>query len=134
MSRFPTAAHLCAWAGIAPANHESAGKRKPAGTYKSGEWLQRALIEASWSAVRTKGSYLGAQFRQIRSRRGPNKAIVAVAHSILEACWHMLSTGQTYEDLGADYFACRRNPEAEARRLVARLRALGHEVTLAPVA
>lgn len=82
----------------------------------------------------TKGTYLAAQYRQIAARRGPNKATVAVAHTILVIAWHMLSTGQTYEDLGGDYFASRRNPEAETRRLVKRLQALGHEVSLTPAA
>jgi transposase len=134
MSRFPSPAHLCAWAGVAPANHESAGKRRPAGTRNGGLWLRRILIEAAKSASRTKNSYLGAQYRQIAARRGGNKATVAVAHSILAIAWHMLSTGQTYEDLGADYFSKRRGPEAETRRLVARLKALGHDVTITPAA
>lgn len=134
MSRFPTAGHLCAWAGVAPANYESAGKRRPAGTRQGGIWLRRALVEAAKGAARTKGSYFGAQYRQIAARRGPNKATIAVAHSIMVAVWHMLSTGQLYEDLGADYFAQRRNPEAETRRLVHRLQALGHDVALTPAA
>ena len=134
MSRFPSARHLAAWAGVAPANHESAGKRRPAGTRQGGPWLRRALVEAAKAASRTKGTYLASQYRQIAARRGPNKATVAVAHSILVAAWHMLSTGQIYEDLGADYFDRRRNPEAEARRLVSRLEALGHSVTLTSAA
>lgn len=134
MSRFPSPAHLAAWAGVAPANHESAGKRRPAGTRQGGAWLKRALVEAAKSAGHSKGSYLSAQYRQITARRGPNRATVAVAHSILVAAWHMLSTGQTYEDLGADYLTGRRDPEVEARRLVKRLEALGHTVTLSPAA
>jgi len=134
MSRFPTAGHLAAWAGVAPANHESAGKRRPAGTRHGGAWLKRALVEAAKGAARTKGSYFGAQYRQIAARRGPNRATMAVAHSILVVAWHMLTTGSTYEDLGGDYFARRRAPEVETRRLVARLQALGHTVTLEPAA
>jgi transposase len=134
MARFPSPGHLAAWAGVAPANHESAGKRHPAGTRQGATWLRRALVEAAKAASRTKGTYLGAQYRQIAARRGPNKATVAVAHSILVAAWHMLTTGQTYDDLGADYFASRRSPEAETRRLVKKLQALGHYVTLAPAA
>lgn len=134
MSRFPSPAHLAAWAGVAPANHESAGKRQPAGTRHGGTWLRRALIEAARSAAGSKGTYLAAQYRQIAARRGPNKAAVAVAHSILVAAWHMLSTGQTFEDLGADYLTSRRDPQAETRRLVKRLQTLGHTVTLTPAA
>jgi transposase len=134
MSRFPTPGHLAAWAGVAPANHESAGKHRPGGTRRGGTWLRRGLIEAAKSAGRTKNTYLGAQYHQIARRRGPNKAAVAVAHSILVAAWHMLATGQTYDDLGADYLASRRNPDVETRRLVKRLQALGHTVTLTPAA
>lgn len=134
MARFPTPWHLAAWAGIAPANHESAGKRRHGGTRHGGTWLRRALIEAAKSAGRTKNTYLGAQYHQIAKRRGPNKATVAVAHSILVAAWHMLQNGDTYDDLGADYFASRRSPEVETRRLVKRLQALGHDVNLTPAA
>jgi transposase len=134
IARFPTAGHLAAWAGVAPANHESAGKRRPAGTRHGGAWLRRALVEAAKGAAHSKGSYFGAQYRQIAARRGPNRATMAVAHSILVVAWHMLSTGSTYEDLGGDYFARRRSPDAETRRLVARLEALGHTVALTPTA
>lgn len=133
MARFPSAAHLCAWAGLAPANHESAGRRRPAGTRQGASWLRRALIESAKAASRTKGTYLAAQYRQIAVRRGPNKATVAVAHSILFAAWHMLSTGQVYDDLGPDHLA-RRSAEHETRRLVKRLESLGHSVTLTPAA
>jgi transposase len=134
MSRFPTPAHLAAWAGIAPANHESAGKRRPVGTRHGGHWLKRTLIEAAHAAARTKGSYLAAQYRRLAARRGPNRAAVAVAHSILVAAWHMLNDGVTYQDLGSDYYERRRDPSLETRRLVARLEQLGHTVTLQPAA
>ena len=133
MTRFPSAPQLCAWAGVAPANHESAGKRRPAGTRQGAGWLRRALIESAKAASRTKDTYLAAQYRQIARRRGPNKATVAVAHSILFAAWHMLTTGNTYDDLGPDYLS-RRNTQIETRRLVKRLEALGHSVTLNPAA
>jgi transposase len=134
MARFPSPAHLAAWAGVAPANHESAGKRRPSGTRQGGTWLRRTLIEAARSAARTKDTYLGAQYHRIAKRRGPNKAAVAVAHSILVAAWHMLSSGQPYDDLGADYFTTRRSPDTQTRRLVKQLQALGHHVTLTPAA
>lgn len=133
MARFPTATQLCAWAGVAPANHESAGKRRPAGTRQGASWLRRSLIEAAKASSRTKDTYLAAQYRQIAARRGPNKATVAVAHTILFAAWHMLSTGETYTDLGPDYLT-RRDTQAETRRLLKRLEALGHSVTLNPAA
>jgi transposase len=132
MSRFPTAAHLCAWAGLAPGSHESAGKRKPVGTRHGSPWLRRALIEAGHASVRAKGSYYSAQYARIRRRRGPNKAIVAVAHSILATCWHLLTTGAMHEDLGSDYFERHHDPAVEANRLHHRLEALGFDVTVTP--
>jgi transposase len=131
MARFPTAGHLCAWAGVAPASHESAGKRRPAGTRQGSPWLRRTLIEAARAAARTKGSYYSALYSRIARRRGPNKAAVAVAHSMLETAWHLLTTGARYQDPGADYFALRHDPAIEAKRLQARIEALGFSVTIA---
>ncbi len=130
MSRFPTAGHLCAWAGVAPASHESAGKRRPAGTRHGSTWLKRVLIEVARAASRTKGSYFSAQYSRIARRRGPNKAAVAVANSILAVIWHVLTNGCIYEDPGADYFERRHDPAVEAKRLQARIEALGFDVTL----
>jgi transposase len=130
MSRFPTAEHLCAWAGVAPASYESAGKKRPAGTRKGAPWLKRTLIEAARAAPRTKGTYYSAQYSRIARRRGPNKAAVAVAHSMLETAWHLLSTGALYQDPGADYFERRHDPAIEAKRLQRRIEALGFTVTI----
>jgi len=134
MSRFPSAAHLAAWAGLAPANDESAGKHRPVGSRKGARWLRRSFIEAAKAASHTRGTYLAAQYHHLAARRGPNKATVAVAHSIVVAAWHMLSDGTPYNDLGADWPTSRRDPEREARRLIARLEALGHKVTIASAA
>jgi len=130
MSRFPCAGQLCAWAGVAPASHESAGKRRAAGTRHGSQWLRRALIEAARAAARTKGSYYSAQYARIARRRGPNKAAVAVANSMLFTIWHLLNTGALYEDPGADYFQRRHDPAVEAKRLTRRIEALGYDVTL----
>ncbi len=134
MAAFPTAQQLCAWAGVAPASHESAGKRRPAGTRPASRWLRRALVEAARAAARTKNTYLAAQYRRIARRRGANKAAVAVAHSILTIMWHMATTGQPYHDLGADHFDKRKDPEQEARQLIARLKELGYQADLKPAA
>jgi hypothetical protein len=84
--------------------------------------------------ARTKGSYFGAQYRQIAHRRGPNKAAVAVAHSLLDVIWHILTTGELFTDLGADYYQRHRDPERITRRLVHQLEQLGHTVTITPAA
>jgi len=131
MRRFPTAGDLASWAGVCPGNHESAGKRRRVSTPPGNRWLRRALIEAARAAARTKGSYFGAQYRQIARRRGPNKAAVAVAHSLLDVIWHLLSTGEQFTDLGADYYQRRDDPQRQARHLAARIEALGYTVTLA---
>jgi transposase len=130
MSRFPTPGDLASWVGVCPGSYESAGKRRNVSTTRGNQWLRRALIESAHAAVRTKGSYFGAQYRQIARRRGPNKAAVAVAHSLIELVWHLLSTGEVYKDLGDHYFTSRQEPERRARRLVAQLEELGFKVTL----
>jgi transposase len=133
MSRFPTAGHLVAWAGLCPGQNESAGKRKSSRLRKGAPWLKTMLVQCAWAAKRQKNSYYAAQFHRLKSRRGPQKAICAVAASILTAVYHMLNDGTSHQDLGADYFD-RRSPEAKARRLVAQLSRLGFEVQLQPLA
>lgn len=134
MSRFPTAKHLAAWAGLAPANHESAGKRRSAGTRHGTPWLRQQLIEAAHAAVRVKTTYFAAQYRRLGGRRNPNKASVAVAHSILVAVWHVLAEDHPHQELGHDFYARRFDPAVETKQLIARLNALGHQVTLTPAA
>jgi len=127
--RFPLASRLISWAGLCPGHAESAGKRLPARTRPGNPWLKQALIEAANAAARTD-TYLGAQYRQIARRRGRKKAIVAVAHSILEIAYYVLIREEDYKDLGVNYFD-ERDREAATRRMVRRLQNLGYEVTLA---
>ena len=134
MSRFPTAGHLASWAGMCPGNNESAGKHKNGRTRHGSKWLRIALIEAAHAAGRSKDTYLSAFYHRIRGRRGPAKAAVAVGHAILVICWHLLSTGETYNDLGGDYFDKRRTSTAHQRRLVGQLEAMGLDVTITPKA
>ena len=134
MSRFPTPAHLAAWAGLAPAMHESAGRQTPAGKRHGNKWLTAMLVEAAGSVGRMKGkNYLAAQHARLTRRRGMGRAQVAVAHSILVAAYWMLTRDEPYHDLGADWHS-RRNNEAHTRRLIAQLERLGHTVTLDPAA
>ncbi len=130
MSCFPSQAHLASWAGLCPGNHESAGKRRRVATTPGNPWLRRTLIESARAAARTKNSYFGAQYRQIARRRGPNKAAVAVAHSLLDVIWHLLTTGEVFTDLGADYFTSRQDAEHQARRLISQLEKLGYTIQL----
>jgi transposase len=133
MARFPTAGHLVSWAGLCPRSDESAGKRRSSRLRKGAPWLKTTLVQCAWAASRRKASYLQAQFHRLRGRRGPKRAVCAVAASILTAAYHMLKDGTAYQDLGPDHFD-RRSKEVQARRLVRRLADLGYAVELAPVA
>src|SRR5256714_1500979 len=108
MSRFPTAGHLVAWAGLCPGHNESAGKSSR--LRKGAPWLKTMLVQCAWAAKRAKHSYYSAQFHRLCGRRGPQKAICAVAASILTAIYHMVQSGTSHRDLGADDFD-RRTPE-----------------------
>lgn len=133
MSRFPTAGHLLSWAGLCPRLDESAGKRLSNRTRRGDRWLKTVLVQAAWPASTKRNSYFRARFLRLKSRRGPKKAIVAIAASILTAAYHMLKTGAEYRDLGADHFD-RLDRTRAADRLVRRLSALGYHVTLEPAA
>jgi transposase len=134
MSRFPTAGHLVAWAGLCPGQNESAGKRKSSRLRKGSPWLKTMLVQCAWAASRKKDSYYKAQFNRLRAKHGPKKAICAVAASMLTAIYHMLRDGTEHQDLGADHFDRRRSTEAKTKRLVALLGKLGFSVELKPIA
>jgi len=129
MSRFPTADHLAAWAGVAPGSNESAGKRRSGKTRPGNKALRAALNQAAHGAAHTKNTYLAAQYRRLAARRGKKKAIVAVMHSILVISYHLIQRNEPYRELGGDYFD-KQKPEATAKRLVKRLESLGFLVSL----
>lgn len=132
MSRFPSAAHLSSWAGIAPGNNESAGKRKSGKTRPGNESLRTTLVEAARAAARAKNTYFHAQYRRIAARRGSNRASVAVAHSIMVIVYHILKTKQPYIELGPDFFD--KNKEQKViKSTVKKLESLGFKVTLEPL-
>jgi transposase len=133
MSRFPTHRHLISWAGLCPQNDESAGKRRSTRMRKGAPWLKTTLFQCAWAATRKKGGYFQAQFQRLRARRGAKKAIGAVAAAILTAAYHMLVDGTLYQDLGASHFD-RNNQAANTKRLVTRLKNLGYDVQITPLA
>lgn len=132
MSQFPTAHHLCAWAGVAPGSRESAGKHRPAASRHGNIVLEHALVEAAASLTRSRGIYLADFQRSIAARRGIGKARIATAHKILIAVWHMLTNNQPYHDLGAEHRHQRRNTNRHTR-LARELTNAGYTIT-APAA
>jgi len=130
MTRFPTAAHLASWAGMAPGNNITGGKRRSGKTTKGDVWLADILTQCAWSAARTRDTYLSAQFWRLARRIGKKKAAIAVGHSILVICWHLIANDADYEDLGGDYFVRRGATARHQDRLVQQLQDLGYQVTL----
>jgi transposase len=137
---FADGAHLASWAGLCPGNHESAGRRKRGTPRKGNQHLKPILVEAAWAAVRTDGRLraryhrLVLRFGGYRNPAAKKRAIIAVAHTLLVIIWQMLATDTPYTDLGPDFYDRRADPEHETRRLIAKLQALGHTVTLTPAA
>ncbi len=129
MTRFASAKHLASWAGVCPGNHESAGKRLSGKTRKGDAWLRRVLVQAAHGAAHSKKTYLAAQYSRLASRRGPKRAAMAVAHSILVIIYHVLSERTGYRELGSNFFD-ERDRQATEKRLVRRLEGLGYHVEL----
>ncbi len=131
MSVFPTARHLAAWAGLAPGNNESGGKRRQAGTRKGNVHLVTTMTQAALGATRKKGSYYKDKYWRLRTRRGAKRAMVAIAHKLLLAAYEVLAQRQPFVDLG-DQYLTRRAQTDVTRKLVHRLESLGFDVALTP--
>ena len=129
MNRFPNQYHFASWIGLCPGQNESAGKRKSGKTRKGNRALRSALVEAAHGAVRKKDSYYGAQYRRIAVRRGKKRALVAVAHSMAIAIYHMLKSKTPYRELGANFFDTI-NPVKALNRLTKRIESLGYHVSV----
>jgi transposase len=132
MSRFPSHRHLSSWAGLAPGQHESAGKRKSTRIRDGNTYLRSALIQAAWAAVKQADTFLAAFYRRLAARRGKKKAIIALAHKILVIIYTLLSTGQGYQERGAAALdECQK--DRIVHRLERRIAQLGYKVHLEPV-
>jgi transposase len=129
MARFPSAGHLCSWAAVCPGQNESAGKRRSGKTRDGNPYLRGQLIQGALGAIHTKGSALQARYHRVKRHRGHKKAVVAVAHQMLEIAYYVMRNDVTYQELGADYFD-RRHAERAVRRHVRQLEALGYRVTI----
>lgn len=130
LSRFPDAAHLASWAGMCPGQQESAGKRLSGRTRPGNRYVKAALVQAAHATARTH-TYLGEQYRRIKKRRGSKRAAIAVGHSILVIFYHMMQTGDPYQEKGVEFFQ-QRQSAGLPEQLVHRLQRLGYQVTLQP--
>ena len=129
MGQCPDAEHRSSWAGRSPGNDESAGQRRRGKTAKGNKWLRRTLTPAAWAATRRQRGSLSAQYRRLAARRGKNRAIVAVGHTILVAAYYIWRDEVAYHDLGSDHFD-RLRRERTVANLVSRLQRLGYNVAL----
>jgi transposase len=130
MEQFADAQHVSSWVGICPGNYETGGKRLSGKIRKGNRWAKTVLVQAAHATSRTN-TYLGEQYRRLRKRRGSKRAAVAVGHSILVIVYHLLKSGDVYQEKGATYFDELHRQHVE-RQLVNRLERLGYRVTLEP--
>jgi transposase len=131
MRRFASARHLASWAGVCPGNNPSGGRRRSGHSHRGNRWVKAVLTEMAWAATRTKGTYASALYRRLMIHKGKKRALVAVAHHLLEAVWHMVTLGAPYRELGPDYFD-RLDHDRLKRNLVRRLQKLGYTVNVQP--
>ena len=133
MTVFEDAKHLASWAGLCPGNRESGGKRMSGRTRKANRYVRRAMCQAAWAAAHTKNTFLSAFYRRMQVRKGPQKAVMALAHHLILITYNILKRGEEYVEVGGDFYDRRNKPKAVSR-MVARLTKLGYEVTLTPIA
>ncbi len=131
MRHFRSAGHLCSWAKVCPGNHQSAGKRYSGKTGQGNHWLRTVLIQAAWAAVKVKDSYLAQVYHRLAGRRGPKKAILAVAHRILIAAYYILREHVPYREPGAPPIDAQRKARL-LNRLLHRMEQLGYTARLEP--
>jgi transposase len=129
MTRFPTAQHLAAWAGVAPGNDESAGKKRSSQISPGERPVRKGLVQAAPAAAHKKDCYPQALYQRLTTRRGKKRAVIAVAHSLAVNIWYMLTRQQSYHDLGPSYFDERKR-ESVVNHLTRRLEKLGYRITL----
>ena len=132
MSRFPTDAHISSWSGLCPGNNESAKKRHSGKTRKGNKLLRSTLVVCAHAAIKNKASYFSAQYQRICAHRGGKRAIVAVAHSMLVAIYHILKDGTPFRDLGAGYYN-QFNRDRKINSYLKKLRELGWEASATAV-
>src|SRR5207253_7120795 len=125
-------AHLASWAGLCPGNRESGGKRMSGRTRKANRYVRRGMCQAAWAASHTKNTYLSAFYKRMQVRKGPQKAVLALAHHMITVVYNVLARGEEYVELGGNYYDEQNKPKVVART-VARLKKWGYEVSLTPI-
>jgi transposase len=127
LDAFICMAALASWAGLCPGNNESAGKRKSGRTSVRNHPFKTILIEVAWAAVKKKGSYYRAKYFKLKARRGPKKAIVAIAHRISKAIYNIIKNGDTFKDLGENYLTTQTR-QRTINNIKQRAKQLGYEL------
>lgn len=127
LSMFPTAGHLCKWAGLCPGDNESAGKKKSTRITKGNPRVKSVMVQCAWAATRCKNFFLRDWFYRLRARRGTKKALIAVARKLLAIVWHVLTSGEAYQEERYDETR-KRQEERRRQKLKAEARKLGFQL------
>lgn len=128
LEAFPSPSALSSWCGLCPGNNQSGGKRFSGKIRVKKHHLKTIMVETAWSAIKTKGSYYKAKYYALKSRLGPTKAIIAVAHRILKAIYYVIKHGVSFKDLGEAYLL-ERNRTSKIRYISKQAALLGFELT-----
>ena len=129
MDQFPTEDHLCSWAGIAPGNNESAGKKKSGKITKGSKALKNILVQSAWAASKTKDTYLSSKYKSLVGRRGKKRALIAVAHKILQIAYFIIKDKQPYKELGGNHLELRKE-QTIVKGLKKRFEKLGYNIKI----
>lgn len=127
LEAFPSAGALASWCGLCPGNNQSAGKRRTGHSRVRNNHLKTIMVEVAWPAIKKKGSYYKAKYYALKARLGPKKAIIAIAHRILKAIYHVLKHGKTFRDLG-EAFLLERNRASKLRYVRKQASLLGYHL------
>jgi len=124
LDEFESSDNLCSWSGLCPGNNETAGKRKSGKSSVKKHLLKTIMVEVAWAAIKKKNSYYKEKYHRLKSRRGPKKAIIAIAHKILKVIYNIVKHGCEYQDLGEEYLN-KINKQTKIRNLNKQAAALG---------
>lgn len=134
MSQFKSAKHLCSWAGLAPCNDQSAGKKKSTKISRAGAYIKPVMVQCALAAIKDKGfTHYRQRYESLKHRRGHQKAIIAIARMMLTAIFNMLSTGELFNP--EIYTESLRNPVyvlSPEQQLVHLAKRLGYSVAKVP--